>query len=101
MSNELWLTLAAAAGRTLDAAQQEKLARYLDLLLETNQKINLTRITDRTAAEVQHVGDALTLLPFLPTASFSLADVGSGGGGAGSSPAAARGPGPAFFVWTT
>jgi 16S rRNA (guanine527-N7)-methyltransferase len=42
--------------------------------------MNLTRIADRAAAEVQHVGDALTVLPFLPTDTFRLADVGSGGG---------------------
>jgi 16S rRNA (guanine527-N7)-methyltransferase len=29
---------------------------------------------------VQHVGDALTVLPFLPRETFSLVDVGSGGG---------------------
>ena len=90
MSNELWQSLAAAAGGSLDAAQQEKLARYLDLLSETNRKINLTRITDRAAAEVQHVGDALTLLPFLPKGSFSLVDVGSGGGVPGIPLAIAR-----------
>ncbi len=42
--------------------------------------MNLTRITDRTAAEVQHVGDALTLLPFLPSGPIQVADIGSGGG---------------------
>jgi 16S rRNA (guanine527-N7)-methyltransferase len=90
MSNELWVSLAAAAGGSLDAAQHERLARYLDLLLETNRRINLTRITDRTTAEVQHVGDALTLLPFLPKGSFSLVDVGSGGGVPGIPLAIAR-----------
>src|SRR5205085_9631979 len=90
MSIELWLRLSAAAGGSLDAVQQEKLSRYLDLLLEANRSINLTRITDRAAAEVQHVGDALTLLPFLPTDSFSLVDVGSGGGVPGIPLAIAR-----------
>src|SRR4051794_29698257 len=42
--------------------------------------MNLTRITDRPAAEVQHVGDALTVLPFLPKRELRLVDVGSGGG---------------------
>ena len=90
MSNELWLTLSAAAGWLLDAAQQDKLSRYLDLLLEANRSINLTRITDRAAAEVQHVGDALTLLPYLPKEPFAAADVGSGGGVPGIALAIAR-----------
>jgi 16S rRNA (guanine527-N7)-methyltransferase len=42
--------------------------------------LNLTRITNRAAAEVQHIADALTLLPYLPAGPITLADVGSGGG---------------------
>jgi len=52
--------------------------------------MNLTRITDRAAAEVQHVGDSLTVLPFLPAGPFRLADVGSGGGVPGIPLAIAR-----------
>jgi 16S rRNA (guanine527-N7)-methyltransferase len=80
--NELWNDLARAAGRELSDGQHEKLVRYLDLLLAANARMNLTRITDRAAAEVQHVGDALTLLPHLPkdTPGLSIADVGTGGG---------------------
>ena len=52
--------------------------------------MNLTRITDRAAAEVQHVGDALTLLPHLPPGDILLADVGSGGGVPGIPLAVAR-----------
>src|SRR5690554_1207516 len=65
---------------TLDSARIEQLDGYINLLLTANERMNLTRITDRSAAEVQHVGDALTLLPFLPVESHRLADVGSGGG---------------------
>src|SRR3954469_15819708 len=78
--NELWTNLARRAGTELSQQQHEKLSRYLDLLLEANARMNLTRITDRAAAEVQHIGDALTALPFLPKGEFRLADVGSGGG---------------------
>jgi 16S rRNA (guanine527-N7)-methyltransferase len=76
----LWNDLAGKAGVELSGRQHEQLSQYLDLLLDVNTRMNLTRIADRAAAEVQHVGDALTVLPFLPRESFSLVDVGSGGG---------------------
>src|SRR3712207_3733485 len=63
--NALWNELAARAAVPLDERRHALLGRYLDLLLAANATMNLTRITDRAAAEVQHVGDALTLLPFL------------------------------------
>lgn len=86
----LWNELAARAGIGLSEAKSDALSKYLDLLLEANQKFNLTRISDRAGAEVQHVGDALTLLPFLPREAFRLADVGSGGGVPGIPLAIAR-----------
>jgi 16S rRNA (guanine527-N7)-methyltransferase len=64
----------------LDSGQIAALHRYLDLLLIANQQMNLTRISDRAAAELLHVADALTLLPHLPPKAHRLADVGSGGG---------------------
>lgn len=88
--NMLWDELAGRAGLALDEAQRTKLARYIDLLLEANQRMNLTRIIDRQQAEVAHVGDALTLLPFLPKEEHALADIGSGGGVPGIPLAIAR-----------
>ena len=78
--NPLWTDLAARAGLVLSNEQGALLSRYLDLLLDANARMNLTRITERARAEVQHVGDALTLLPHLPKGAHRLADVGSGGG---------------------
>ena len=63
--------------------QQALLGRYLDLLLEANQTMNLTRITDRVRAQVLHIDDSLTLLPHLPPGKISIVDVGSGGGAPG------------------
>jgi 16S rRNA (guanine527-N7)-methyltransferase len=88
--NELWNDLAARGGLKLSDEQHARLSRYLDLLLEANTWMNLTRITDRAAAEVQHVGDALTLLPHLPKDAHRLADVGTGGGVPGIPLAIAR-----------
>jgi 16S rRNA (guanine527-N7)-methyltransferase len=78
--NPLWSEIATKAGIPLSTEQLATLDRYLDLLLEVNQKMNLTRITDRAAAELQHVADALTLLDFIPRGTTTLADIGSGGG---------------------
>lgn len=80
MPHELWSQLVSQANRTLSQAQAALLDRYLDLLLDANTRMNLTRIIDRQQAAVAHVGDALTLLPFLPATPFSLVDIGSGGG---------------------
>ena len=88
--NELWSELARRADIELTAAQHEQLARYLDLLLAANARMNLTRITDRGAAELQHVADSLTVLPHLPAGAIRVADVGSGGGVPGIPLAIAR-----------
>jgi 16S rRNA (guanine527-N7)-methyltransferase len=88
--NDLWSDLARRANLELSDAQRQKLARYLDLLFEANARMNLTRITDRAAAEVQHVGDSLTVLPHLPAGAIRVADVGSGGGAPGIPLAIAR-----------
>lgn len=75
---------------TLSALQHAQLNAYLDMLLAANQTMNLTRITDRAAAEVQHIGDSLTLLAHLPAGDIRIADVGSGGGVPGIPLAIAR-----------
>lgn len=88
--NPLWLDLSQQAGVALSDAQLRQFDRYLDLLLEVNQRMNLTRITDRAAAEIQHVADGLTLLGHLPAGAIELCDVGSGGGVPGIPLAIAR-----------
>lgn len=70
----------------------QQLARYLDLLLETNEKFNLTAIRDRDQAWRRHIIDSLTLLPFIADvpAGARAVDVGSGGGLPGIPMAIAR-----------
>lgn len=88
--NELWTELARRANVTLTDEQHARLSRYLDLLFEANARMNLTRITDRASAELQHIADALTVLPHLPHGPMRVADVGSGGGVPGIPLAIAR-----------
>lgn len=59
-----------------------RLAQYLDLLLEANQRFNLTAVRDRDLAWRRLILDSLTLLPGLESLSqgSALIDVGSGGG---------------------
>lgn len=98
MQQPLWNELAARANRTLADEQHQRLSKYLDLLLEANQRMNLTRIVDRESAEAQHVGDALTLLKFIPGQARRIADVGSGGGVPGL-PLAIALPGVEFVLF--
>jgi 16S rRNA (guanine527-N7)-methyltransferase len=68
----------------------ELLERYVDLLLDANRRMNLTRIATRQEAMAKHIADAMTLLPFLPPGPHRIADVGSGGGVPGIPIAIAR-----------
>ena len=55
-------------------------ARYRDLLLEWNEKFNLTAITDLDEIEEKHFIDSLYLDKYVELENKSLLDVGSGAG---------------------
>ena len=82
---EQFLTLAAELGVEFEPADLDRFERYLDLLLETNQRFNLTAVRDPDEAWLRHIFDSLTLMPMLATleAGDRVADVGSGGGAPG------------------
>ncbi len=77
---------ASALGAPLDEAQLAKLGRYLELLLQWNQRINLTAIVEPEAIVDRHFLDSLAIAPLLArpepshSQSRSLLDVGSGAG---------------------
>lgn len=50
-------------GIDADERQEDLLLRHLDLVVEMNKHMNLTRITDPESAVTLHVVDSLTLLP--------------------------------------
>ena len=65
----------------LSDAALDRLATYVALLLEANQGLNLTRVTEPVAIARQHLLDALVGLPQLDGVEPSRAvDIGSGGG---------------------
>lgn len=71
-----------ALGIDLAPTVLEQMSHYLDLLLEANQRINLTAVRQREDAWRRLIVDSLTALPGLDgvAAGGAVIDVGSGGG---------------------
>ncbi|OXM14508.1 16S rRNA (guanine(527)-N(7))-methyltransferase RsmG [Paenibacillus herberti] len=68
-------------GIPLSVRQMEQFQRYYELLVEWNEKMNLTGITERDAVFEKHFYDSVTLAFYLDLSSTpSLADIGSGAG---------------------
>ncbi len=81
---ESLLTSARQIGLELIPAQLQQFAAYRALLLDWNQRINLTAITDPQDVLTKHFLDSLACLFVIPTAErhkrLRLLDVGSGAG---------------------
>ncbi len=71
---------AAVYGVEIPSTVAERFDVYARLLVEWNEKMNLTAITDPTGVVVKHFVDSLLAAPLLPTDAFSLIDVGTGAG---------------------
>ena len=66
---------------SINDKQQEQLEKYYKLLIEWNEKINLTSITEKEEVYLKHFYDSLTLIKAYDlTQEISLCDVGSGAG---------------------
>ena len=77
---DLFARVAAPFGVEVTPELVEKLDIYARLLVEWNQKMNLTAITDPQGIAVKHFADSLTAVNLLPEGAFSLIDVGTGAG---------------------
>lgn len=66
-------------GIELNEEQLEKFYIYKNLLLEWNQKMNLTAITDDYQIIMKHFVDCLEIVKYIPN-NISLIDVGTGAG---------------------
>lgn len=65
----------------LDEVKQDKFKKYLDLIIQENQKYNITAITSNQGIIFDHFYDSLSLQNFVEMDKISaIADVGSGGG---------------------
>ena len=63
----------------LNEEQLEKFKRYMDLLLEWNEKVNLTAITEEDEVILKHFVDSMTVLKSIEDGA-SIVDVGTGAG---------------------
>lgn len=69
-----------AVGVPVDTDLAERLDTYARLLVEWNEKMNLTAITEPGAMVVKHFVDSLAAAPLLPAGPLHLIDVGTGAG---------------------
>lgn len=68
-------------GVSLDEKQLEQFMTYLSLLLEWNEKMNLTAITEKREVVLKHFADCLSLVPQTEwQAGMKVIDVGTGAG---------------------
>jgi len=77
---DLFARVAAPFGVEVTPELAEKLDIYARLLMEWNEKMNLTAITDSQGIAVKHFADSLTAAALMPAGEFSLIDVGTGAG---------------------
>ena len=66
-------------GIYLDETQTEQTAAFCRMLLEYNEKFNLTSITEEAEIAVKHLVDSIKGLPYLPEKG-KIIDIGSGAG---------------------
>lgn len=77
---ELFARVAEPFGVEVTPELTERLGIYARLLVEWNQKMNLTAITDPQGIAVKHFADSLTAAAMMPDSPFTLIDVGTGAG---------------------
>ena len=77
---DLFARVAEPFGVEVTPELTEKLGIYAALLVEWNEKMNLTAITDPVGIAVKHFADSLTAAKLLPAGKFYLIDVGTGAG---------------------
>ncbi|BBN17019.1 16S rRNA (guanine527-N7)-methyltransferase [Marchantia polymorpha subsp. ruderalis] len=84
-------TVGEAVCEVLDSRQATQVSSFVDSLLDWNQRMNLTAVTEREEVMERHIMDSLALLPVLETAygehtskrsveQLEVIDVGTGAG---------------------
>lgn len=68
-------------GIVLTSTQENQLEMYYNLLIEWNNKMNLTGITERNSVYLKHFYDCITLIKAIDlTKNLKIVDVGAGAG---------------------
>ena len=81
MNKELFIEELSKLNITLSKKQLEQLDKYYELLIEWNEKINLTRITEYEDVYLKHFYDSLTIVKVVDLSTKqTLCDVGTGAG---------------------
>lgn len=82
MNPETFIAQCAAHGLVLNDQQIDQFERYYQLLVEWNEKMNLTAITQREEVYLKHFYDCLMVLWNMPLEDYALqlCDVGAGAG---------------------
>lgn len=77
--NNSLIEKANSIGIEISQKQAEQFYKYMKLLLEWNEKMNLTAITEPEEVILKHFIDSLTIIPYLKEADTVL-DIGTGAG---------------------
>lgn len=81
MNLETFIEEVNKLGINLTEEQLSNLEKYYNLLIEWNNKINLTRITEKDEVYLKHFYDSITLIKAIDlTKNISLCDIGTGAG---------------------
>ena len=81
MNKELFIEELNKLGINITEDQLQKLDKYYNLLIEWNEKINLTRITEEQDVYLKHFYDSLTIKKVVDLNEVeTLCDVGTGAG---------------------
>lgn len=82
MKPETFYNLLAEQNLPLSDQQKKQFERYFELLVEWNEKINLTAITDKEEVYLKHFYDSIApiLQGLIPNEAIKLLDIGAGAG---------------------
>ena len=80
MNREEFLEALKEKGIVLTSLQQEQFHKYFETLVEWNEKMNLTAITDEEGVYLKHFYDSLTVSFDYDFNDQSLCDIGAGAG---------------------
>lgn len=80
MNKEQFINEVKKLNINLTKEMLDQLETYYQILVEENDKYNLTAITDEDSVYLKHFYDSLTLSKIIDLASQSLCDIGTGAG---------------------